>query len=128
MVRRIGGNVGDMDNLFSAGHEIEAAPSARPYHGFAAAEAGVRRRDPVLRNNRERAILIQMQISETGLANPDCVRQHSLEYRLQFARRTRNDLQYFRCRCLLLQCLGQLAGADFKLLFQIASVRLELRY
>ena len=46
MVRRIGGNVSDMDNLFSAGHEIEATPSARPYHGFAAAEAGVRRRGP----------------------------------------------------------------------------------
>ena len=29
MVRRIGGNVSDMDNLFGASHEVEAAPGAR---------------------------------------------------------------------------------------------------
>jgi hypothetical protein len=95
MVRRIGGNVSDMDNLFGASHEVEAAPGARPNHWFAAAQVGVSCGHAVLGHDWERAVLIQMQVSEIGLANPDSVRQHDLEDRLQFAGRTRNDPQYF---------------------------------
>ena len=84
MVRRIGGNVSDMDNLFGTSHEVEAAPRAGPNHGFAAAQLGVSWGHAVLGHDWERAVLIQMQVPKIGLANPDSVRQHDLEDRLQF--------------------------------------------
>src|SRR5262249_6688516 len=40
-----------------------------------------------------------------------CIREHGLEYRLEFARRAGDNLEHLRRRCLLLQRLGQIIGA-----------------
>ena len=51
------------------------------------------------------------QIAELGLADARRVLQHGLEHRLQFARRTGDDLQHLGGRGLLLQRLGEIVGA-----------------
>src|SRR5262245_65428157 len=50
---------------------------------------------------------MKIEAAELGLANAHRVRQHGLEYRLELARRTGNDLQHLRGRGLLLQRLGE---------------------
>src|SRR4029077_17891030 len=46
------------------------------------------RRHAEHRRRVQEAILVTKQDSKTRLANANCIRQHRLEYRLQFARRT----------------------------------------
>ena len=58
MVRRIGGNVSDMHDLFGVGHEVEAASGARPNRRLAAAQVGVSCGHPVLGYDREHAVPI----------------------------------------------------------------------
>ena len=53
-----------------------------------------------------------------GLAKLRRVRQHGCEYRLQFARRARDDAQHLGGRGLLLQRRGQLSRAILDLLFE----------
>ncbi len=52
------------------------------------------------------------------LAEARCVLQHGLEHRLKLAGRARDDAQDLRRRRLLLQRLGELAGAQLDLFFQ----------
>jgi hypothetical protein len=79
-----------------------------------------------------RAILESKQTSEIGLADAHCVLQHRSKDRLQFAWRTRDDLQHIRGRGLLLQRLGKLlpslgefAPAFFELVFQTGRLPLH---
>src|SRR5262245_56239687 len=51
----------------------------------------------------------EVQLAELGPTNPCRVLQHGLEYRLQLARRTANDLQHAGSRGLPLKRLAQLA-------------------
>ena len=57
------------------------------------------------RDNAERSVFTQLQSAEFGLADTDCVLQHRLEYRLQFAGRRTDDAQHLRRGRLLLQRL-----------------------
>src|SRR5262249_28178837 len=51
--------------------------------------------------------LIEKEVAEFGLAEPDGIRQHRLKHRLQIARRRADDAQYLGRRRLLLQHLGE---------------------
>src|SRR5262249_29989728 len=53
----------------------------------------------------------QKSNSELGVADTDSILQHRCEHRLQIAWRPGNDLQYFGHGSLLLQRLGEFAGA-----------------
>ena len=59
-----------------------------------------------------------MQVAEIGLADAGRIRQHRLEHRREFARRTDDDLQHLRGRRLLLQCLTEVVGALAQLVEQ----------
>src|SRR6516164_1982471 len=52
--------------------------------------------------------IVQAQRAELGVAEPCCVRQHSIENRLQLAGRACDDAQHIRGRSLLLKRLAQL--------------------
>ena len=58
MVRLIGGNVGDMHDLFGVGHAVEAASGAWPNRRLAAAQVGIGCGHPVLGHDREHTIPI----------------------------------------------------------------------
>jgi hypothetical protein len=97
MVRLIASDVSDMDDLFGAGDDVEdeAASGTRPNHRFAAAQVSVSCRRAVLCHCWERAILIQMQVSKLGFANPCRVRQYCVENWLKLGRRARDDPEHF---------------------------------
>src|SRR5262249_21507370 len=48
---------------------------------------------------------------ESAVAEQDEIAHDRVEYRLHVRRRTRNNAQYLRGRCLLLQRLAQVGGA-----------------
>src|SRR5262249_387049 len=54
-------------------------------------------------------LVVKQQLSKLGLTKPDGVFQHRLEYRLQFAGRGADDLEYVGSRGLLLEGLAQFA-------------------
>src|SRR6516165_10810324 len=58
-------------------------------------------------NHAKGICLVQVQISEDGLADARRIRQHRLEHGLKFARRRADDAQYLGGRRLLLQRLPQ---------------------
>jgi hypothetical protein len=60
----------------------------------------------------EHTVCMQEQYPKLRLANPDCVFQYRLEYRLQLARRACDDPQDFGSRRLLLQGLLFSAGTS----------------
>src|SRR5262245_9256173 len=71
---------------------------------------------------------MEIEVAEPGLANAHCIGQHGLEHRLKLAGRAGDDLQHLGGRGLLLQRLGkvpprfgELTGARFELLFQLAQ-------
>ena len=70
------------------------------------------------RNRSESVILGEPRTPNFGLADAGRVIQHGLEHGLQLAGRTRYDLQHLRGRGLLLQRLGELAGAPVQLVEQ----------
>src|SRR5262249_27761767 len=76
--------------------------------------------------------LAQIQVSEIGPADAYRVRQHRLEDCLKLSGRVRDNAQYLRGRCLLLQrldkllpSLGEFAPAFFELVFQIGGLSLH---
>ena len=96
---------------------------------------GKRRRYVVNRSETKYVSVIQVQRAELCTAEPSCIRQDSLEHRLQVAGRARDDAQHLRGCRLLLQRLGKViarfakfAGARFERFLQSASVRLEILY
>src|SRR5215831_9697989 len=68
-------------------------------------------RIPSSGNRAEAVAVSKVQRSKSSFTNARGVREHSIKDRLKFAGRTRDDLQHFRCCCLLLQRLGQIVGA-----------------
>jgi hypothetical protein len=74
----------------------------------------------------KRVSTIKPQRTKLGVAEPCRARQYRLEHRRQLAWRARYDAQHLRGRSLLLQRLGKVVSARFQLLFEVASVRLEL--
>ena len=78
----------------------------------------VRTWSAVHRNYSEFTALEQHQIAELGLAKLGCILEHGLEYRLQLAGRTADDLEHFRSRRLLLQRLAKIVGALAQLVQQ----------
>src|SRR5262245_13988894 len=63
------------------------------------------------------------QCGKFGIANARCVCQHRIEYRLQFAGRTADDLQHFGGRGLALARLTEFAGELVKLVPQACRGR-----
>src|SRR5262249_16795189 len=59
-------------------------------------------------DSAEGASLIEIHRAKLGFADARRVSQHGLEHRLQFARRTADDLEHLRRRSLLLQAFAQL--------------------
>ena len=70
---------------------------------------------PVQGGAAEPAAFAQPDYAVTGLAQPHGVHQHRLEHGFQFARRRADDLQYLRCRRLLLQGFRQIVGTRAQL-------------
>jgi hypothetical protein len=66
----------------------------------------------------KQSVLVDLQVAEIGLADAGCVLQHGLEHRLELAGRSADDLEHLGGRGLLLQRLGELAGARLDLVEQ----------
>jgi hypothetical protein len=74
------------------------------------------------RDGFKRVVDVPKQNTELGLADADCIIQHSLEYRFKLAGRARDDTEHVRGRGLLLQCLGE----TFLCLGEVAGALIEL--
>src|SRR5262245_66414715 len=69
-------------------------------------------------NRAEGVGVAKVQRGKFSVANARCVCQHRIEYRLQFAGRTADDLQHFGGRGLALARLTEFAGELVKLVPQ----------
>src|SRR6478735_420022 len=63
-------------------------------------------------------VLIETHRAKVCATNARCVLQHTLEHRLQVARRAADDLQHLGGRCLLLQRLRKIARLGLHLVEQ----------
>src|SRR5262249_52396016 len=69
----------------------------------------------VQRGRMERTSFEEMKCAELGFAQARRICQQSVKHGLQFARRTRNDMQHLRGRSLLLQRRGEVGRARLHL-------------
>jgi hypothetical protein len=92
-----------MDNVLCPGEAAKWSIRMGVDDGFTLPQLGVGSRGAVVRNMSERTIFVQRHGAEVRLAYAGRVFQHRPEYRLQFARRTADDLENLRGRGLLLQ-------------------------
>ena len=65
--------------------------------------------------------LAQIQSANRSLTDASCVRQQSVEDRLQFAGRRADDLEHLRSRCFALARFGELAGELVDICFLAAG-------
>ena len=87
-------------------------------HRIAPAVFGEGRRRLIRRNESENVAIPTVDISICGVADADCILQHRVKNRLQFAGRLADDAQHFRGRRLLLQRFAQIVGAPPQLVEQ----------
>src|SRR5262249_14100801 len=100
-------NVGNVDHLLRGGDTPKRRVRGRSDQ-FARARLDIRGRGVVSSNRAEAISLPDVQRADLRLAEAHRVFQHRLEYRLQLARRTADDLQHLGGRRLLLQRFAQL--------------------
>jgi hypothetical protein len=116
-VRRLGFAVVEVNHLFRSSYSADRGVWAGTNEWILSAFARICYWDAVQRNRAETVALAQPQDTELGFAKAGSLRQYGLQYRLEVARRARDDLEHLRGRRLLLQRLGQLLfqlGAGFE--------------
>jgi hypothetical protein len=95
-----------MDHLLRGGDTPEGRVRRRSER-FAGACLGIPGRGIVHGHCAEGICVAEVHCPELGLADAHRLRQHGLEYRLQLARRTADDLQHLRGRRQQRQRLGE---------------------
>src|SRR5262245_36185462 len=116
-VRMFGGEIGDMHDLFCFGDPHDRSVlawlmTAAPH------ELDISLWHTEQCNQASGGSLKPEHHSKIGFADESGLLQHGIEHGLQLPRRTGNDAQHLRRRCLLLQRLGEVARARLHLVKQ----------
>src|SRR4030081_1856163 len=110
-VLRLQPDVGNLNSLFRRRYAPERSPRICTQYRFTSPCLRKGSRRAIECSSAKRASLRQKQRAALGLATPRRVRQHGLEYRLQLARRARDDAEHLGGSGLLLECFAEFARA-----------------
>src|SRR5262249_45664009 len=101
-VGSISRNISNMHDLLRLGGAAKAGSSARVEYRFTHPSLYVGWWRAIHGDRAERICFTQIHGAKLGCADTRRVLQHGFEHGFEFARRTGDDLQYFRCSGLLL--------------------------